>query len=930
LLITTNHITIDFFSFKITSWFLLFILSSINCYTQSQATFQNYNISNGLPSHTIYDVVQDTSGFIWLATDVGIARFDGQVFRTYNIKDSLTDIEILDLFIDSKQRLWCNAYNGKIFYLQNGKVYSENNSPLLAQYPKAFWRHITESNDGTIHLYFKKLILTNIKSGQISEIENSTEIKVGSSYHINSNTYLWDENWVYQLQQKTLVKKLAINKIGKDVDISKVYEIENKLWVTTLNKGVFQIDEKSSKILNHLKDEAVPSILQDAKNNIWLGAFRKGLYRLNESKDLVYNQLNGLVHDEVYTFQINANKLFLGDESNNVHLIDNQQIASHKILNQDKEIFNKVRFIHKIDNERIIVGSDISLAIFNTQTRKWNNLYVGGLKDILQLESKYLITSSTGFFLYQESLPPELVELNIPNVNPTCLTIDNMNRIWVGKLNGLSYFLDDDFEVLHNYNALGGKRINDIDSNGGKTCVCTANNGLYIIEADSVRQVNFQSGLLSDNCNSVYVDNENNIWYATNQGLNLITTKNNQAIINGTYNNNTGLISNRIQKVEFHDDKIYLGTDKGLQIIAKQDFFKSKKNKVYLDEIKVNNESIDWSNGDIKLKNNHNNLQFSFSEINYSSTSSYKYKLEGFDENWQVTHSNNLEYFNLNPGIYNFLLKDASSDSETPISIKIDIAFNYWQTNWFRFIICICVLLASYLLYKWRLGIQSRRLELKRLKASAELKALRSQINPHFLFNALNSIQDVVLSEDIDKANNYISRFSRLMRITLEQSKSPLISVAEEIKSLEIYLELESLRFENKFESQFVVDNKIYPEDIYIPSFILQPLVENAIWHGLLRKNDDAKLRIEFIDNGEHLLCAVDDDGLGYGTNTNKNSLHKSTALVNLNERITLINEELSNNISFVILKSRFGNSEFPGTRIELSIPYELSKINII
>jgi LytS/YehU family sensor histidine kinase len=210
--------------------------------------------------------------------------------------------------------------------------------------------------------------------------------------------------------------------------------------------------------------------------------------------------------------------------------------------------------------------------------------------------------------------------------------------------------------------------------------------------------------------------------------------------------------------------------------------------------------------------------------------------------------------------------------------------------------------------------------------AELELKALLRQMNPHFLFNSLNTVQFYISRNEEEKANEYLSRFSVLMRSILEASEKNSICLKDEIDTINLYLEMESARFAGKFSYTIDVQPDISQSEVKIPPMIIQPFIENAIWHGLLPKHSDRQLAIAFELTGQHLLCVVEDNGIGRKRSGEINKLlkpqHRSTAIRNIQERVQLINKQIKDIGIRINIEDRltpYGSSE--GTRVEISFP---------
>ncbi len=218
--------------------------------------------------------------------------------------------------------------------------------------------------------------------------------------------------------------------------------------------------------------------------------------------------------------------------------------------------------------------------------------------------------------------------------------------------------------------------------------------------------------------------------------------------------------------------------------------------------------------------------------------------------------------------------------------------------------------------------LQKQRQEIENINYQLEMKALRSQMNPHFIFNCLNSLQECILNGDIDKANSYLSKFSRLLRMILESSDEDFIPLSREIEMLDLYLTMEAGRLKGSFQYSINIDPDIDDEEVEVPSLLLQPLVENAIWHGLAGKPDLRNLKVEVKQRQHHIVCVVEDNGIGRKAKKDqKGNSHHSKGIHILTERVRLLNLNHPDSSSVVYDDLIDLQNQPSGTRVSLQFP---------
>ncbi|MEM9023423.1 MAG: histidine kinase, partial [Bacteroidota bacterium] len=333
------------------------------------------------------------------------------------------------------------------------------------------------------------------------------------------------------------------------------------------------------------------------------------------------------------------------------------------------------------------------------------------------------------------------------------------------------------------------------------------------------------------------------------------------------------------------------------------------------------------------LRYDQNSIYLLFEAISFEHTPvQIRCQLVGFDQDWQLPKYDALQYTNLDPGDYRFLVQArAVGDPWGPLeTISFHIETTYWKTWLFVLTVIVLGLLAVGSSFRLWYRAQRRRTTLLIEKAQAEQRALRAQMNPHFIFNALSSIQDLVFNENRMFAVTNIALFARLMRKILAHSSRENVTLTEEIETLTLYLKLESLRFEDRFHFEISVAEGIDQDSRMLPPLFIQPFAENAIKHGLLNKQPaGGELLIHFRQQGGALLCTIEDNGVGRAQaaelRSQRNPAHRSFSTHSVTERIRLLNAQRTNRITLNIVDLYDADQQPSGTRIELLIPPKTS-----
>jgi ligand-binding sensor domain-containing protein/two-component sensor histidine kinase len=363
--------------------------------------------------------------------------------------------------------------------------------------------------------------------------------------------------------------------------------------------------------------------------------------------------------------------------------------------------------------------------------------------------------------------------------------------------------------------------------------------------------------------------------------------------------------------------------------------------KLFIGSVKINNQDyttqfLQNSESPIKLESNQNNLSISIVALNLinANQNQYAYRFIAKDSSWTFNGNNrDIVFASLKPGNYLLQIKAANNDgiwTSNYLELKFTIQWPIWQRWWFILLIAAGLTTLIYLAYRFRLKAVRKEEQLKnefsKKMAEVEMKALRAQMNPHFIFNSLNSINRYIIKSDQATASNYLTRFAKLIRLILDSSANDTTSLEKELQLLQLYIEMEQLRFENRFEVNFITEENIHPEKILIPSMLIQPYIENAIWHGLLHKEEKGKLLIEFkLVNKNIFEVTIEDNGIGRKKAAELKSKEvlkeKSYGMAISGDRLKIVNQLYNQQASCEVV-DLFDEYNRPcGTRVILKLP---------
>lgn len=754
-----------------------------------------------------------------------------------------------------------------------------------------------------------------------------------------------------------------------------IRQVENEIWIGTLNNGIesFNIDTKKWSAINDkngLASKNIKTIFKDSWDNLWLGTSGEGLLQSVGQEFIQYGISTGLKGDNIYAvYNDRQDRLIFSESGYGFSILEKGQIkhfGQHegfldvkcKALVEDTKgriwigteghglAYQDTSGFHFLTEKDGLPSNWINSLVLDSLGHIWASTYGNGLVKIIDKDT-------LGFQLF-----PYGKAEGLPNTQITSLKIGPNKKLWFTTRMGQVGYFSADFQtkIFFTQHGLPTVAVRTIAFDKyDNIWVGTAGKGIYV--ADNNQPIQFKK-LQTTNPKSsanIYLlgfGQDGQLWAGTETGLDLYDLVRNR-IKNykhfGKAEGFLGIETCQNAFVKDQENNIWFGTMNGLMKYRKN--FETKAiapPKIRLADIQLFYKSVSdtpfnkWlgPTGLFKqgliLPHDQNHLGFRVRATNLARPKQIKYRwqLAGSETEWSpLSTTHTINYANLAPGQYVFKAQACITldNCSTVITTAFGIQQPYWQTWWFKLAIASGLLLLIFTLYKIRMNAVRKKqratlkeLELQNHLLKVEQKALQLQMNPHFIFNALNSINGLVALKDFAQARRQINRFAVLMRQILSNSRKDFISLEEEVKTLENYLSMEQFCRPDIFNFQIDVEDNIDIEEIEVPPMIIQPFVENAIIHGVSHLDEQGQINIHFSRKGEVLLCEITDNGVGREKSAqlrqNNNPSHQSTAMAVTEERLSALFGEHRGE-ALVISNIVHDTGTIAGTKVLLRIP---------
>lgn len=915
---------------------------------QFEPSYRHLSASEGLPSNTIYDIIQGPNGEIVIGHQYGLSRYNG--LEVSEIPGREQPPALSNLVMIGTSRYLCRSFNDEIFLVSGNRLHPIDSLSNKRVGYSTFFRyacHMYRSKANRISIVCDGMIPQDVTVFQLPEeatLYSVTEHKghvyataLDSLYEIDLHTFQLikklpigteKHQFCYALGDSILLFKPFENKLhfvtdsglsdpfsfqGYNVNhkVNFIRELESGITAIGTYGGLYLYDQSFQLIGNYFSDKQISCMTTDKENNLWLGTLQDGILIIpsREIKSLKTDDLFGERSTISKLTVLSNNLIAIGTFQGKLGLVDEQGRLKHKI---DMARLNEVQSIHFSEAQNKLYMYCQGLIQINSETFKVEKeLSTFPVKSISVSGDTIFCGTSSGLqVLIKDQLKLHVArELWVRNILPYD------NGLLLETPSGVHFFDRASMKIEHH------SLFSEINM--------LPNPSNFLEVADTI--------FYSSNGNIHYIHKNNSFDYCKTTATKIrslahvdgqLYASDNRKIYNSNGNiidQTKGLSLNEIVGIQENNGHLLAYNTEHVQVFEKQIPDNSSKPRLVLREV---SGSFDTQ---MMSEFADNILQITYEilpSISAQGNTKLSYQLTGeIDQSDTLVFSEQqqLTFERLPYGEYSLVLTAINEDglSSKPKKLNLTVKRPYYATWWFRSSVLIVIVLLAILIIRLRIRIikkkHKEKLEKERLKTHAllaELKAIRSQMDPHFIFNCLSSIQSSILNNESETAYENLTVFTKLLREALLFTSREFITLEEEIGFIKKYVQLEQMRHGKPFEFELKIDPALDTENTNIPSLITQPFVENAIRHGLMHKDGNKKLELNVQNSDDAVKVQIIDNGVGIETakaiNAETRKDHQSTGIKAIHDRINLLNERGYQ----VILSTQSSNT---GTTVEFT-----------
>lgn len=953
--------------------------------TSWEPAYRTFSIKEGLPSSETYFVYQGKRGYIWFCTDRGVVKYDGFKMEVLTTKNGLPDNVIFWIYEDYKGRIWFISYNGLLSYYDSGthRVIKYKFNHLISKYiGNNLYPYKTFSVDKQDNVYFSSGNNGILKIDRKGKTRVSTFKGEPLTFNLINGTYMstFDIHLAkFHLQkfratirkngkfEKTTVNAEAYKnsmqsylselKVVNGVRIIRIqdsfydldhpektlyfpgttgyFPMNNDLWITTVNgthrlKNIPKNGLANAPRQHLLQGFRVSAVLKDKEKGLWFSTLDKGIVYMPNSivKNIsVFGQGKEV---DVTHIAVDRNKdVFYSNHLGVFRLKDHYSLfTANHISRNSVSRFDNILLLPQIGQEPIDVKNEkcwrVPVYYDNFNENDTSMLTCASM--VIRIHRTGEIDTLYDYFTIEKR------DKSLHHFFETVCSNDK-GEVFVGNAKGLFSLKNGLLDNSMFPKTLQENRVSCVrHSKELGLVIGTRGEGIYVFKDGRItNHITSANGLVSDQINTIQLEkNGNTCWIATNSGVSKLFFIGNKYVRIHNVLNANGLSTNEVNYICLEGKMVLLATKKGIsKFPANLSFLINPlKKQVSVKELTIDGNVIYPKSPYLEVASNSKMIHIELRSTNYKSLGGqrYKYRLLATDK-WTYGNTGSIDFYDLTSGEYHLELSYLNDNGmwQKPYGIlNIHKRPKFMETIWFYIFLVLSSFLVAFVVFRIRAVQINRQRKYKRLIEKLEQKALLAQMNPHFIFNSLNSIQSFLVYNENHLAEKYLQMLSQLIRMTLNNSRESEVTIRQEIDVLTKYVELEKMRFKDRFDFEFTISLTHNQLQSYIPPMLIQPFVENAIIHGFKGLDIPGRLEINFKELVENrLVVVVTDNGIGYQSKEENglDSEHKSYGMQITSERLSLFREKYDTEFDFVIEKLTDETGKPRGTKIIILIP---------
>jgi len=962
----------------------------LNLWDRNTNTFKHFKHDaanpNSISSNRITKIYEDRNGDLWIGlwSGIGFNKFypeKNKFVRYALLKDSRKTDWYNDILEDSKGNFWLGFWGSRGFQSFDRKKEEFSSTHYYSQHVPINLSVEKLINDGEGNIFIQTNIpyvydynpKTNLFKAHISKNKFATDpinykyfsadlpIDPSNIYAIETNkkgiTLFATDSGLLAFQAKTQ-KFYDLN--NKTTYKHIVYNKERKLFYALSNNTISTINDSLAFVSTKQLEDSINALQEvklvcDSRNNIWMPT-SSGIFRLNPENGLINKMDLGIGEDQFNKarFASTENYILISSDKG-LMKIDSKDLSKRTKIDfsSNPAFLSKINHLAKLDNNQVLIISVYGIGLLDPKTDQIEFIDIDStpsdfgynVNSISEYENKLFLASNISMYeLDLNRAKKRLIRINNPDQYmvssrlTTCILEDGNTDLWIGTSDGGLNRLHTKTQVFDHFT----KENSVLPSNEILCLFLDAKNTLWIGTTEGLCSFDKETEQLllhskqweAKRIESMISDSDSMLWIGTDHGLIRYNTQTSQHQV---FLNADGFPTNSYNKgaILLDNGQAVFSSNQGIVTFNPKELTVSNRSKkVEITEFNLFNEPIHLNirSGDtIKLSYNKNLFSIDYSTLNFESPNSvhYSYTISGMGNKWITSTTPSATFTNLPAGEYLFRVCQQGFEDQPDFQSKlyIFIAPPFYKTWWFVLLNIILIgsigliVLIGYI----------KQIKISERNAKLEQKLLTSQMNPHFIFNSLSAIQSFIYKKDAEVAGNYLSDFSSLVRLILENSRSELVALEKEIKTLHLYLRLQQLRFMDRFDYELFIDDKINTKTTFIPPMLAQPFIENAIEHGIMHLKTKGFISIRFGLKADVISMEVIDDGIGLKRSkliNQKRETHTSYATSITYERLTNLTRRGNKNIDIVI-EDRSDKENVSGTRVYLEVPYKTIGVKI-